>query len=62
MTNTNLILSRGLSLLASLVLAITMLPSLASAIPSYPFDLEPGEIQNNFNVPRFTLTAAVGIR
>lgn len=49
-------LNRGLSVLASHVLAIAMLPSLAAAIPSYTFDLEPGDIQNNFNVPRFTLT------
>jgi hypothetical protein len=56
MTNTNLIPFRSLGLPASLLLTIAMLPSLASAIPSYTFDLEPGDIQNNFNVPRFTLT------
>lgn len=47
---------RGLGLIASNVLAMAMLPSLAAAIPSYTFDIDPGDIQNNFNVPRFTLT------
>lgn len=56
MTLKNMTTSRGLSLLVSLVLAIAMLPSLAAAIPSYTFDVEPGAIQNNFNVPQFTLT------
>jgi hypothetical protein len=48
--------SLGRGLMASLVLAMTMLPSLAAAISSYTFDLDPGDMQNNFNVPRFTLT------
>ncbi|MFK7896385.1 MAG: PEP-CTERM sorting domain-containing protein [Myxococcota bacterium] len=48
--------NRGFGLLASLCFAMTLVPSLATAIPSYSFDLEPGDIQNNFNVPRFTLT------
>ena len=33
-----------------------MMPGLAFALASYTLDVSPGEMQNNFNVPRFELT------
>ena len=56
MTPIILTFSRGLSLLASLVFAIAMMPSLAAAIPSYTLDLAPGPFLSSSNETQFTLT------